>query len=116
MSWMETRLINLAARAMDLAALRHTLVSSNLANVDTPGYRTRDVDFEGELRRATEGLGVAEPRVQEVRGLIARPDGNNVSLDREGLSLADTQLRYRLSAQLLRVEFRRPLAAINEGR
>ena len=116
MSWMQTKLIDLASRAMDLAALRHTLVSSNLANVDTPGYRTRDVDFEGEMCRATEGLSLGEPRVQQVRGLVERPDGNNVSLDREGLSLADTQLRYRLSAQLLRVEFRRLLAAINEGR
>jgi flagellar basal-body rod protein FlgB len=113
---METKVIELASRALDLAALRHSLVSSNLANIDTPGYRTRDVDFARELRRASDGLNGVEPRVQEVRGLIARPDGNNVSLEREGLSLADTQLRYRLSVQLLRAEFRRLLAAINEGR
>ena len=116
MSWLETKIIDLAGRAMDLAALRHTLVSSNIANVDTPGYHTRDIDFEGELRRAAAGLSETEPCVHQVRGLIARPDGNNVSLEREGLGLADTQLRYRLAAQLLRSEFHRLLTAINEGR
>jgi flagellar basal-body rod protein FlgB len=116
MSGMETRMIELASRALDLAARRHAMVSSNLANIDTPGYRTRDVDFARELRRAAQGFPAAEPRVREVRGLIERPDGNNVSLEREGLSLADVQLRYRLSVQLLRVEFRRLLAAIQEGR
>ena len=116
MSGMETKVIQLASRALDLVALRHSLVSSNLANIDTPGYRTRDVDFSRELRRVSDGLNISDPHVQEVRGLIERPDGNNVSLEREGLTLADTQLRYRLSVQLLRAEFRRLLAAINEGR
>jgi flagellar basal-body rod protein FlgB len=105
-------------RALDLAAFRHALVASNLANIDTPGYRTRDINFSRELRAALEGLEAtnSSPSVRRVRGLIERPDGNNVSLEREGLMLADTQLRYRLGVQLLRVEFRRLLSAINEGR
>jgi flagellar basal-body rod protein FlgB len=50
-----------------------------------------------------------------VKGLIERPDGNNVSADREGLLLADTQLRFTLSAQLVKAEFHKILSAIREG-
>jgi flagellar basal-body rod protein FlgB len=50
-----------------------------------------------------------------VQGLLQRPDGNNVSLDREGLLLAETQMQFGLGVQLLRHEFQNLLYAINEG-
>jgi flagellar basal-body rod protein FlgB len=102
---------------LDLAAFRQRLIASNLANVDTPGYRTRDINFEGEMRRAENQLQpqIPAPRVFEVAGLIERPDGNNVSLDRESLLLARTQLQFRLGVELLRQEFQRISAAVKEG-
>lgn len=102
---------------LDLAAFRQKLIASNLANVDTPGYRTRDINFEGEMRRALERIAPnpPQPRVFEVRGLIERPDGNNVNLEREGLLLARTQLQFRLGVELLRQEFQRISAAVKEG-
>jgi flagellar basal-body rod protein FlgB len=102
---------------LDLAAFRQKLIASNLANVDTPGYRTRDISFEGEMRRAQDRLGpqAPTPRVFEVQGLIERPDGNNVNLEREGLLLARTQLQFRLGVELLRQEFQRISAAVKEG-
>jgi flagellar basal-body rod protein FlgB len=51
-----------------------------------------------------------------VQGLIERPDGNNVSADREGLLLAQTQLQFRTGVQLLRSQMQRISIAINEGR
>jgi flagellar basal-body rod protein FlgB len=102
---------------LDLAAFRQRLIASNLANVDTPGYRTRDINFEGEMRRAQDRLGseAPAPRVFDVSGLIERPDGNNVNLDRESLLLAQTQLQFRLGVDLLRQEFQRISAAVKEG-
>ena len=102
---------------LDLAAFRQKLIASNLANVDTPGYRTRDISFEGEMRRAQDRLGpqAPTPRVFEVQGLIERPDGNNVNLEREGLLLARTQLQFRLGVERLRQEFQRISAAVKEG-
>jgi flagellar basal-body rod protein FlgB len=47
--------------------------------------------------------------------LLERPDGNNVSMDREGLLLAETQMQFGLGVQLLRHEFQSLLSAINEG-
>ena len=102
---------------LDLAAFRQRLIASNLANVDTPGYRTRDINFAEEMRRAEEQLGPEgpRPRVFQVQGLIERPDGNNVNLERESLLLARTQLQFRLGVELLRQEFQRISAAVKEG-
>jgi flagellar basal-body rod protein FlgB len=117
MNWIETPTMRQLERYLDLVAFRHELISSNLANVDTPGYRTQDVDFESELRRAELRLdgSPVSPHVKEVKGLIERPDGNNVSLDRESLALARTQLQFRAGVELLRSEIHRLQTAINGG-
>ena len=47
--------------------------------------------------------------------MMERPDGNNVSLERESLLLADTQMRFNLGVQLLRDRFKGILSAIHEG-
>jgi flagellar basal-body rod protein FlgB len=103
---------------LDLVTFRQELISSNLANVDTPGYRTQDVDFDAEIRRAQQRLGGApvSPHVLEIRGLIERPDGNNVSLERETLAMAQVQLQYRTGVELLRNQIHLVQSAINEGK
>ena len=117
MNWIETPMMRRLEHYLDLVSFRQALISSNLANVDTPGYRTQDVDFESEMRRAELAQdGPLMPRVEQVRGLIERPDGNNVSLDREGLALARTQLQYRAGVELLRSEIHTLQSAINEGK
>lgn len=100
---------------LDLAAKRQELIVSNMANVDTPGYHTRDLDFETELRRAGETNPEPEAQVVEVEGLVQRPDGNNVSMDREGLLLAKTQLQFSIGAQLLKHQYQQLMEAIKEG-
>lgn len=104
-------------RFLDLATFRQTLVASNLANIDTPGYQSRDIALQSEMSYA--GFSNFEedlhPFVRTVQGLIERPDGNNVSLDREGLELAQTQLQYKAAIELIRSEFRTIHGAINDG-
>lgn len=114
----ESSLLQRLATFLDLSARRHELIASNLANVDTPGYRTRDLDFRKELNRREAVLQLADFHTSEeqVRGLPERPDGNNVSVEREGLRMAQNQLMFQTGVQLLRVEFRKITAAINEGR
>lgn len=103
---------------LDLASFRQTLISANLANIDTPGYQTVDVSFQSEMQWASFGnfKQPMKPIVRPVYGLIARPDGNNVSLDRESLLLSETQLQYKTAIEFLRAEFRRILGAINDGK
>jgi flagellar basal-body rod protein FlgB len=117
MSWIESPQLHLLERYMDLTAQRQSLISGNIANVDTPGYRTRDIDFQGELVRAAQGdtADTSEPLVHEVSGLVARPDGNNVSVDREGLLLSEVQLQFSIAEQVLKSEFKKLSMAINEG-
>ncbi len=66
-------------RYMDLLSARQKLVASNIANVDTPGYLTQDIDFQSEFQSALSGTSHA----QTIEGLAVRNDGNNVSIDRE---------------------------------
>jgi flagellar basal-body rod protein FlgB len=107
MSLIETPELFLIERFLDLATARQTLLASNIANVDTPGYRTQDIDFHAELARALEEdpEEPVRPMAQNVRGLIERPDGNNVSVDRDGLMLAELQLKYQSATQALKAEF-----------
>ena len=112
-------------RFLDVDVARYKLIGMNLANIDTPGYRTRDLDFRAELRRAAsedseaEGGTLAEasfnPIAHTVRGLVERPDGNNVSVERESLLLAETQLKFNLGIQLLKDQFHTISQAINSG-
>lgn len=118
MPTIDTAMLKTLGHYLDVTSFRHTLIASNMANIDTPGYRTRDINFRQELRRATGGLEWADvsPAVRQVQGLLERPDGNNVSLERESLLMAETQLRFRTGVELLRSEFRRLSLAINEGK
>jgi flagellar basal-body rod protein FlgB len=117
-----TTLTEALGRFLDVDVARYQLVSRNMANIDTPGYRTRDLNFRAELRRAA----VAEengqltraaysPVARQVSGLMERPDGNNVSVEREGMLLAETQMKFNLGVQLLKQQFRLISLAINSG-
>jgi len=99
-------------RYLDLLAARQKLVASNIANADTPGYRTRDIDFQREFLSLAGGA----PDAVEVSGLPTRHDGNNVSVDREARLLAENALRFNLASNLLRTEIRMVRSAIQEGR
>ena len=98
-------------RYMDLLSARQKVVASNIANADTPGYRTRDIDFQSELRSALAG----PPQSFEVAGLQVKNDGNNVSLDRESRLLAENDIRFNLASNLLRSEVQAIRAALQSG-
>jgi flagellar basal-body rod protein FlgB len=113
----ETRLSDQLTRYLDLATSEAKLTAANMANIDTPGYRAVGLDFEAEMREALtgaeEGRAARPARMKLVDGLIARPDGNNVSMDREGLNLAEAQLKFKTGITLLRQEYQRVMDAIH---
>ncbi len=100
---------------LSLTNKREQIISRNMANVDTPGFRTQDMDFGRELSRAMAAPGEGELHVatHTVRGLPERPDGNDVDLDRESLLLAESQLQYQMGTQLMKAQFHQLLTAIN---
>jgi len=121
-SMMYDSMVEALSRFLDVNVARYKLIAANLANVDTPGYRARDLDFRAELARASlseeyGGLAYASytPVARQVQGLIERADGNDVSLERESLLLAETQMRYNLGVSLVKDEFHSISQAINSG-
>lgn len=98
---------------MDLLSTRQKLVASNIANADTPGYKTRDIDFQFEFMTLARG---DSPQVVQASGLKTRADGNNVSIDREARLLAENAMRFTVASNLLRSQIRAVRSAIQEGR
>lgn len=119
-------------RYMDLSARRQSLVSSNLANIDTPGFRTLDIDVRKEIRSelgsdgplksssrrhfSSESAKGSRPEVFEVADLTSRNDLNNVDLDKEMMKMSETEMTFSLFAYLMRSKFRLLQQTISEGK
>ncbi len=117
MSMIDTPLMRGLERVLDLSAFRNQVIAANLANIDTPGYRTRDLrPFAGEIEQAMAGEEASfTPVAHEIPGLLERPDGNDVSVERESLLLAQNQLRFEVAVAFLKSEFHQMSAAISGG-
>jgi flagellar basal-body rod protein FlgB len=98
---------------LDLLAQRQKLVTTNIANADTPGYRTRDIDFQAEFQAFVRG---GSPNILNPKGLTVKNDGNDVSLDRESRLLAENAMRFNLAASLLKGQMQMVRKAIEEGK
>jgi len=106
-------LANRIAHYMDLLSVRQKLVTSNIANADTPGYRAKDIDFQFEFQALVAGQ---KPDVIDVEGLPVKNDGNNVSMDRETRMLAETALRFNAAQSMLKGQIKAIRSAIQEGK
>lgn len=105
------------AWALDYHVARHNLITSNIANVDTPGFRPREVTFENELERLGGTLALEETReghlpnpdapgpgsmrVYEETWASPGADGNFVRLEHEMSRLQANSVRYRASTQMV---------------
>jgi len=93
-------------RALGRTAERHALLTENLANVNVPGYKRKDVDFGIELERATgaqNGLERAKARFggHAIGGSgEVRIDGNGVDLEKEVAGIGESELRYELLSEI----------------
>ena len=120
---------------LDFQSERHTVLSTNVANVDTPGYKGNDVRFSDELKRAIDtegsiplrrtnekhlpvGLGKMKGSHRTVpsNDSVRRLDGNTVDLDKEMTKLAENSLYYNVTAQIVTKKMRLLRTAISEVR
>jgi flagellar basal-body rod protein FlgB len=106
---------------LDLSAYRHKLVSGNVANASTPGYRAKDIDFEQEFQSATgktnhlEGvttqsghipLGSHPQKAPKVaQDKVQEGEMNSVDIDREVSNMTQNELLYTIGAKLLQRRF-----------
>jgi flagellar basal-body rod protein FlgB len=118
------------ARHLTRAVEKQAVAAGNLANLDTPGYRAKEVRFSEALddELAAGGLAGSHPLhlgvaqaggssdVVDVAGLASRRDGNNVQLDREMLNLTRAGGEFSQAQTVLAAKFRLVRYALNEGR
>jgi flagellar basal-body rod protein FlgB len=107
------RLTDSLEQYMNLVSLRQKLVASNIANADTPGYKTQDLDFQASFRSAMDG---GAPETLQVSGLNTKNDGNNVDLDREARLLAENAMRFNVATSLMRSSLNQVKEAISGGK
>ena len=101
---------------MDLLSARQKLVAANIANIDTPGYKAKDIDFQFEFMSLTQGSPQGQaPNVIDTPGLVVKSDGNNVSLDREARLLSENALRFSVASSLMKTQLKMVESAIKEG-
>ena len=102
--------INVMGKAADASWLRNDAISNNIANVDTPGYKRQDVNFEIQLEKAIKSnrYRTIDEKVANIKlnrlnpmtyrdhsGFSYRLDGNNVDIDTENVELASNQILYQ---------------------
>lgn len=96
--------LGVLTQLMDAAALRHRVIAQNVANVNTPGYRRREVTFEADLAKALASpagpVAHVKPQVVVADG-PERVDGNTVDIDREMGDLGKNALLYQAAAQII---------------
>jgi flagellar basal-body rod protein FlgB len=126
----DTAIIDALRRQMAIAAAKQVVAAGNLANVNTPGFKARAVDFTTALERELGGTislagtaeghlaGAVPPSVatEEIDGLPERRDGNNVQIDRELLTMTSAAGEFARAQTALAARFRLVRYAINEGR
>ena len=102
--------INVLDKAADASWIRNEAIANNIANVNTPGYKRQDVNFEEQLRKAMKNSRytsvderVANVDLERLSPITYRDhstvsyrlDGNNVDIDTENVELASNQIRYQ---------------------
>jgi flagellar basal-body rod protein FlgB len=119
--------MDLLERSLNLRARRHEVIISNIANMDTPHYKAFDLEIEAALKRSKTSLpgelplartdgqhlsggsppdNTIQPRMVEVsQQATLRGDGNTVNMDTEMAHLAENNLMYQVSAQLIYRKF-----------
>lgn len=123
----------LMQRALDGTWRRQTAIANNIANHETPGYKTIQVSFEEalnqevlkiqsplksthEIAEKINQLANSEITAQKNRSTSERMDGNNVNLDVENINMAKTQIQYQYLTRGMTDMFARLKYAINEGK
>ena len=129
--------VDLLHKGLDAAWTRQETISQNIANVNTPGYKSRRVAFESAFQNALAGtsgfsarrtrarhlafgggqsLSEVTPAVVQNDHYTMRMDGNNVDVEAENAALAENTIRYDLLSNKMNAEFARMKLAIREGR
>lgn len=128
-------IFNFSQKALNLSAKRQEILSSNIANVDTPGYQARDIDFKNELKKMLkentcnklislnktspyhlnaryENIVLLETKTISTSNNMMKKDNNTVNMDRERIAFVDNSLKYESSLTFLKNEIKNMMHVI----
>jgi flagellar basal-body rod protein FlgB len=91
---------------LDVAAFRNKVLTSNIANADTPGYKAKDISFQKEMEKAAGTEGKTGFDIYESATTMPNRDGNTVNVDIEMAKVAENTLLYDTAVQLLAMKQR----------
>jgi flagellar basal-body rod protein FlgB len=106
--------IDALSRSLDLHLMRHAVISDNIANAETPGFKSRRVDFENELQKAVDAsdINTATRTIASVNPVIYEDyqsetgqDLNGVDMDREMSALTKNDIKYSAASQAISKKF-----------
>ncbi len=129
------RTIDILQKSLDLRAQKQQVIASNIANAETPGYKAQKLSFEDNLRQAIKrpemagksnnskhfpisggSISAVHATISQELGLSQFGDGNTVSVDDEMLDLAENQLLFEASSQIIKKKFSMLKFAAGDGR
>jgi flagellar basal-body rod protein FlgB len=126
--------IDLMAKMLDIKLKRHELLSNNIANVDTPGYKRSDISFEGVFKdilkthnmsltttndkhiKARKHINDIKPKIYKDQDHSFRNDENNVDIDKEMVEMVKNTFSYNIVSDQIQKNFKILQTAISEGR
>ena len=98
-------------RFLDLLSARHRVLASNIANADTPGFRSQDFDFRAEFKKAIQKMETGTslppmklPELYDTLAISPSRDGNTVSMEVEMAKMSENTMLYNAIAQALSME------------
>jgi flagellar basal-body rod protein FlgB len=109
-------LLGLVEKALNIRAYYHHVLAGNIANVETPNYKEKDIDFQRELEKKTassDDIRVTEKTENDGTGGI---DGNTVNIENQMVKLTENNLLFNSLVQVITKKFSMMRYAINEGR
>lgn len=130
MSQLFDKTVDVLSAAMDLYMLRHSIITDNIANAETPGFKARRIEFEGELERVleehengveknrggtTRSLASVKPLIYEDPHAEVGQDRNTVDMDREMAALSKNDMKYSAATESMARKFALLKYAILEG-
>ncbi len=127
LNWLDNISVNLMNKDLDGLWARQQEISDNIANVETPGYKSKSVSFEDQLKallsdssasnsETIDNIKSMQPQITVSDDKTSRLDGNNVDAEKENIELARTQLNYMYSLRELSDYFSRLRYAITDGK
>jgi flagellar basal-body rod protein FlgB len=108
--------MDLIEKALNIRAFYHRVIAGNLANVDTPNYKERDIDFKAELERKMSGVDNIEVREKTDYDGLGTIDGNTVNIESQMMKLTENQLMFHSLIQVATKKISLMRYLISEGR